>query len=112
MEVPANYVDANGSWLGKWVSVQRKAGREGRLTAEQTQRLSAIGMRWMSAQELQWNRMYECAAEYARSHAGIAALLEDESQPQLQLWYRRQEHKRRDGKLSETQAQRLDALSS
>ena len=56
--------------------------------------------------------MYECVAEYAQSHEGIAALLEDESQPQLQLWYRRQEHKRRDGKLSETQAQRLDALSS
>ena len=112
LEVPANYVDENGSWLGKWVSVQRKAGREGRLTAEQTQRLSAIGMRWMSAQELQWNRMYECAAEYARSHAGISALLKDDGEPQLRLWYRRQEHKRRDGKLSETQAQRLDALSS
>lgn len=112
LEVPAKYVDANGSWLGNWVSVQRKAGREGRLTAEQTKRLSAIGMRWQSAQELQWNRMYECAERYAQSHAGIAALLEDESQPQLRMWYRRQELKRRDGKLSEAQAQRLDALSS
>ena len=92
--------------------MQRKAGREGRLTAEQTQRLSAIGMRWMSAQELQWNRMYECAAEYVRSHAGISALLKDDGEPQLRLWYRRQERKRLDGKLSETQAQRLDALSS
>ena len=69
-------------------------------------------MRWLSAQELQWNRMYECAAQYAQNHAGIDALLGDESQPQLQLWYRRQEHKRRDGKLSEAQAQRLNALSS
>ena len=40
-----------------------------------------MGMHWLSAQELQWNRMYECAAQYAQNHAGIAALLGDESQP-------------------------------
>ena len=111
LEVPADYVDANGSWLGKWISVQRRAGREGRLTEEQTQRLSAIGMRWMSAQEMQWNRMYECAAQYVRDHEGIEKLLMDENQPQLRLWYRRQERKRRDGKLSAAQTERLDALS-
>lgn len=48
----------------------------------------------------------------ARRHAGITALLEDDRQSQLRLWYRRQERKRRDGKLSEAQTERLEALGS
>lgn len=54
--------------------------------------------------------MYECAAEYARSHADITTLMEDDLQSQLR--YHRQEHKYRDGKLSEVQAERSDALGS
>ena len=56
-------------------------------------------------------RMYECAAQYVRDHEGIVKLLMDENKPQLRLWYRRQERKRRDGKLSAAQTERLDALS-
>ncbi|MGN0803559.1 MAG: Helicase associated domain protein [Candidatus Faecivicinus sp.] len=110
LEVPADYVDANGSWLGKWISLQRRACREGKLTAAQTQRLSAIGMRWISAKELQWDRMYECAAAYAQAHKGLKDLDKDEGQPQLRLWYQRQKRKRRNGGLSHVQAERLDAL--
>lgn len=110
LEIPADYVDANGAWLGKWVALQRKAGRSGKLSEVQKQRLSEIGMRWQSAQEIQWDSMYERAAQYALKHDGMAALRDDESQAQLRLWYRRQRMKRRDGKLTTQQEQRLDRL--
>lgn len=110
LEIPADYVDANGSWLGKWVSLQRRAARDGKLSEVRQARLSAIGMRWQSTQEIQWESMYERAAQYAKQFGGINALKNDDRQPQLRLWYKRQCLKRRDGKLTARQVQCMEAL--
>ncbi len=45
LDVPAVYITERGCRLGKWLRHQRDAYREGRLSAERKEKLSAIGMR-------------------------------------------------------------------
>lgn len=46
LEIPVAYVTERGCRLGKWLRHQREACREGRLSAERKEKLSAIGMVW------------------------------------------------------------------
>ncbi len=46
LEIPATYITEGGYRLGKWLRHQRDASREGRLSAERKEKLSAIGMVW------------------------------------------------------------------
>ena len=110
LEVPADFVDRNGSWLGRWIAAQRKDGREGRLTSRQVARLESIGMRWQSIPELQWDRMYEQVKQYMQEHPDPELLSRDAAHMQLSRWYKRQRIKQRDGKLTWQQAKRLEAL--
>lgn len=110
LEVPAKYVDSNGSWLGRWISAQRKDCRDGNLSSDRFERLSRIGMRWQSTAEIRWEQMYRQLAEYVRLHGNLKILAEDANEKQLSLWYRRQRPKERDGKLTRQQEEQLSAL--
>ena len=110
LEVPAKYVDSNGSWLGRWISAQRKDCRDGNLSGDRFERLNRIGMRWQSTAEIRWEQMYRQLAEYVRLHGNLKTLAEDANEKQLSLWYRRQRPKERDGKLTRQQEEQLSAL--
>ena len=49
LHVPADYLEANGKSLNRWLISQRTYRAQGKLTPEQVERLERIGMRWRSA---------------------------------------------------------------
>ena len=46
LAVPKDYIDSSGKLLAPWLIVQRKYYRQGKLSDEQIQKLSDIGMAW------------------------------------------------------------------
>lgn len=74
LEVVFNYKTEEGYSLGAWVQTQRKirAGTAlGRLVAERIRRLDAIGMRWESAHDFRWSRVYRACVQYQRETGGL-----------------------------------------
>lgn len=61
--------------MGMWVASQRKAktgaNKSKRLTAEQIDRLTAIGMDWGGTQEAQWQNAYRRAEEYYQQNGNL-----------------------------------------
>ena len=73
--VPRGYQTEDGLKLGLWVSNQRSKRKQkvrGRLTNEQVQRLSRIGMVWDSARDEQWMQWYGEAKAYYQAHGNLA----------------------------------------
>lgn len=68
LNVPANFVAADGFRLGSWLTAQRqnRKGKKGALPLceEQIKRLDQIGMIWGSRQAGRWERYYEAASAY------------------------------------------------
>ena len=77
LEVPPDYVAPNGTWLGKWVSEQRKAHQKGTLPAEKKAKLDAIGMRWENANMLRWCDNLEAVGRYPSMLNGVPIVPED-----------------------------------
>ncbi len=74
LNVPKRYVTEDGYSLGEWINIQRMVSqgtRAGSLSQEQKERLDAIGMRWTSARELQWNEKYQAAKQYYETHGDL-----------------------------------------
>ena len=67
LNIPS-YYKAEGVWLSRWLSEQRNIYRGNRpgkkLTEEQIQKLEAIGMRWMTKAEQNWEKHYASAVYY------------------------------------------------
>lgn len=67
LDVPVGYVSAEGFPLGNWLQTQRRVytGKiPGRLSDAQIARLEALGIRWESHSDRQWEKYYAQAAQY------------------------------------------------
>ena len=74
LDVPQRYVTQDGYALGQWLAVQRKvrAGKmAGKLTPERIAALDALGMRWESKTDRQWERYYAAAKQYRDEHGDL-----------------------------------------
>lgn len=75
LDIPSSYRCEDGFLLGMWVASQRKAktgaNKSKRLTAEQIDRLTAIGMDWGGTQEAQWQNAYRRAEEYYQQNGNL-----------------------------------------
>lgn len=71
LEVPPQYKAENNVWLGKWVSDQRIQYSHGNLDKDKFDRLSTIGMRWLSANEQKWEQGFTEAKSYYSKHGKI-----------------------------------------
>ena len=74
LEVPVRYVTQEGYSLGQWVDTQRKIRKgtvKGTLTPDQIRKLDALGMRWESATDLNWERYYAAAKQYHDEHGDL-----------------------------------------
>lgn len=75
LDIPSSYRCEDGFLLGMWVASQRKAktgaNKSKRLTAEQIDRLTAIGMDWGGTQETQWQNAYRRAEEYYQQNGNL-----------------------------------------
>ena len=101
LDVPLYYVDAEGIRLGRWIAEQRKHWNESknqktqteesnakdkkicaeevkqnkssknRLTQEQADRLTAIGMNWDGKNYTTWEKSYTAASEYYKQYGNL-----------------------------------------
>ncbi len=74
LEVEKRYITEEGYSLGTWLNTQRLvyAGKSrGILTAEQVEKLNAIGMRWESVKDIAWEKNYAAAKEYFAEHGDL-----------------------------------------
>ena len=74
LEMPKDYKTAEGYSLGSWVTTQRKVrcGRQsGNLGEERIKKLDAIGMRWESLRDIEWNKYYAEAKRYYEKNGNL-----------------------------------------
>lgn len=112
LEVPPQYKAGDDIWLGKWVQVQRQLYKQGKLDRDKYRRLDAIGMRWLSVNELKWQVGYNHAAEYYAEHGNLDVNVNYKCQDRfaLGIWLRDQRKKYRNHALTGSQAAKLEAI--
>ncbi len=109
LKVPEDYV-ADGIWLGKWIKQQRyiylgKVEGE-KLTAGQVKKLNDIGMRWGNAFDEAWEKRYQAAKSYYEENGHLTF----PNGSSMDVWMSEQRRKREQGKLTQEQIDKLDAL--
>lgn len=112
LEIDPLYKAEDGTWLGKWIQLQRKSYADGKLGDERYRRLSLIGMRWESLFDINWKKYYgEVKAFYLEhGHVKIPENHQSESGMNLQAWLRIQCKSLSEGKLHSEQINRLNEL--
>ena len=117
--VPRGYQTEDGLRLGVWISNQRSKRKRlvrGRLTDDQVQRLSSIGMVWDSAQDEQWMRYYSAAKTHFKQNGNLRVSKRYETDDGLKLgiWVVNQRtcRKNNDGTSRAMSDQRVRMLSS
>ncbi len=76
LEVPKRYKTPEGLSLGAWLDTQRKVyhGKApGRLSRQQMECLTSIGMQWQGARERAWERNFQEAQHYYQTHGDLLA---------------------------------------
>lgn len=103
LDIPADYVAANGEKVGEWLREQRKERTVRQLTASQVRRLNAIGMRWEGTHKQQWQTGYDAAKAYwdTHGHLRVAASFVTEDGFRLGNWLNAQKRRYYAGKLEE-----------
>ena len=76
LQIPHSYVTDNGLCLGRWLSNQIKTYNGTKtgstpLSAEQIDKLEAIGIVWKNKYEYGWDRKYEIAKTYFEEHGNL-----------------------------------------
>ena len=110
LAVPADYVDTAGVRLGAWIRKlrqNRKTG-SGKLTEGQIALLDTLQMQWNGTQEQRWQRGYEAACQYHRTHGNlnVPSGYATEDGFRLGSWLKRQ----RTNVLTGAQKEKLDML--
>jgi len=72
LDVPADYTDPTGYRLGTFITTMRDARTAGRLEADWTAELDALGMIW-DKHDAAWRARLAAAADYLRTHGHLAA---------------------------------------
>lgn len=117
LEVPAKYVSENGVRLGAWIAMQRSL-RNGRIqrgtppTAQQIERLDAIGMNWGSRVDAKWEKVYKDARQFYQKHRHlkVPSSYVGSSGVKLGQWLTTQRKRYAAGKLPEDRIRRLEEI--
>ena len=117
LNVPSNYVDDEGVKLGQWICGLR-SNRNGTaknvkpLTDEQVARLDAIGMRWGSKYDRQWDEAFDALCSYYNKYHtfDIPVSYKTDSGIALGKWIRRQRDYYASGKLTDERIGKLKSI--
>ncbi len=109
--ISQNYV-ADGVWLGKWIAMQKKYYKQGKLTPEQRRLLEELPLERIDPKDQAWNAAYEDAAAYFKEHGNlkIPGGYIGQSGVNLADWLVKQRRKHKLGKLSEKQIRQLEEI--
>ncbi|MCC8101385.1 MAG: helicase associated domain-containing protein [Clostridiales bacterium] len=103
----------DGVWIGKWISMQKKALAEGKLDQRQVELLSELPLGEMTETSAPWQQAYQDAKEYVCTFGSLQQIPEDyrgKSGKKLKSWILNQRRAMRAGKLSAEKIQKLDAI--
>lgn len=115
LNVPADYVDADGIRLGAWInsirSCKKGKNRRAQLSDEQTARLDALGMNWEGKNNAGWDIAYAEACRYRQEHGdlNVPSNYVTESGVRLGRWIRSQ-REAYNTSLTAERKQKLDLL--
>jgi len=114
LDVPSQYVDADGNRLGVWIDKNRKYYREKNpnLTAEEIERLNSIGMMWEKRVDRIWRVQYEELVKYKKRFGNVKVPINyvTETGVKLGSWLSNQFEKHRLGKMPKEREDKLVAL--
>ena len=114
LDVPGNYVDANGVRLGSWIKYLRKMRKKDalRLSEEQIARLDELGMIWEGKTQLAWERAFAAARCYweQAGNLNIPEQYQTDDGFRLGKWLSRQRDDEERGALSEERKRRLEKI--
>ena len=108
LNVPSKYICEDGYTLSNWITSQRKAYKDGKLSEERVRLLRQIGMVWNTNTD-RWNRGYSYAKSYCVGGGRVPipqTYVTDDGYP-LGEWVRSQERRFRGGVLESDKVQRL-----
>ena len=108
LNVPSKYVCDDGYALHSWISSQRRAYKDGKLSEERIRLLRQIGMVWNTNTD-KWNRGYDHAQTYFTRGGSIPipqTYVTGDGYP-LGEWMRSQERRFRRGALESDKVKRL-----
>ena len=107
--VPKEHVE-EGKRLGRWVSSQRDALRDGRMTSGRKERLDAIGFCW-DALEYEWECNFKLLEQFAKreGHCDVPRSHEEDGKL-LGQWLAAQRSIRKKGTLEKSRQERLEEL--
>ncbi|MDX2557249.1 DEAD/DEAH box helicase [Streptomyces stelliscabiei] len=104
LDVPADHIDPTGYTLGTFITTMRDAAKAGRLEADWTAELDALGMIW-DKHDAAWRSRLTAAADYHRTHGHLAA----PATTSIGAWLAEQRHL---AGRQELPAQRADTLNA
>jgi len=114
LDVPSQYVDEDGNRLGAWIDRMRMYHRDGNpnLTADEIERLNALGMKWEKRFDRIWNAQYEELVTYKAKFGNVNVPIAyvTESGVKLGSWLSDQFEKYRKNKLTEARKEKLTTL--
>ncbi|MFC9319029.1 Helicase associated domain protein [Streptomyces nigra] len=106
LDVPADYTDPTGYRLGTFITTMRDARTAGRLEADWTAELDALGMIW-DKHDAAWRARLAAAADYLRTHGHLAA----PATTPVGAWLAEQRHLATKNTLDAARADALTALA-
>ncbi|MCI8280164.1 MAG: DNA/RNA helicase [Lachnospiraceae bacterium] len=113
LDAPGDYVDEEGVSLGRWLAKmrrERQAAGTGEDMALKFARLDALGMIWESKWDVSWEKSYDAAVRYQKSHGDLNIPVAYITQEGIRLgkWIRRQRESK--GAISRERRQKLDFI--
>ncbi len=112
LEISQQYVTEDGIWLGKWLYIQKMQYKKGVLEGWKREELDKLGMRWESPAECAFEKGCKALEKYFsdnRSKEVIKTVIMPDGY-RLGEWVYRQKRKKKAGKLTKEQAERLEVL--
>ncbi len=106
-DVPANY--PKNPVLGRWVSMQRRLRKVGRLAAERTKMLSKLGIKW-NHKDSAWDRFFAELLRYKKQHGNSNVPQRYTTLPGLGVWVNNQRRHKKLKNLSQERIRRLNAI--
>ena len=112
LEISQQYVTEDGIWLGKWLYIQRMQYKKGVLEGWKKEELDKIGIRWESPAERAFEKGCKALKEYCSYNQPkeIIKTVVMSDGYRLGEWIYRQKRKKKAGKLTKEQIERLAAL--
>lgn len=71
LDVASSYKTESGYSLGAWISKNRTAYKNGKLSDERIDRLNSIGMIWDKSNKNSWSECYDYAKAYYQEHGNL-----------------------------------------